>query len=153
MNSPSPEQHKAALDAAIKANSEAFRRWLKDGADRAPFGTAGIEAAAIAYLSTLPEQTGERWRPIDQGDPKREPEILAYSETGCAGVMLIRWIAMCDFLTDAEIAEYVAQGADEAMLDEPDWFYSDFVQGSRLSQACYPTHWRPVPAPPAGEAS
>lgn len=139
---PSSEQHKAALDAASRAFTAKF--------STSSYTTA-LEAAIAAYLSALPEQTGERWRPIDHGDPKREPEILAYSETGGTGVMLIRWIAMCDFLTDAEIAEYVAQGADEAMLDEPDWFYSDFVQGARLSRDCHPTHWRKMPALPAGE--
>lgn len=87
------------------------------------------------------------WKPIDD-EAKKAGEILAYSETGRTGVMLVRHIAMIDFLTDAEIDAYVRDGASEEMLEESDWFHADFICGGRLSPDCYPTHWMPLPEIP-----
>jgi hypothetical protein len=87
------------------------------------------------------------WQDIKTA-PRDGTEILAYSATGHTDVMLVRYIAMIDFLTEAEIEKYVDDGADQDMLEEADWFAADFVSGDRLSSDCYPTHWMPLPDPP-----
>lgn len=140
--------HQAAMEAA----DAHFMRRFEDASLLPPMREAFREVARgylYAYLSALPVKA-EEWWPIDQGNPKSGDEILAYSETAGTGVMLIRWIAMCDFLTDTEIAEYADQSADKAMLYEPDWFYSDFIQGGRVSPDCYPTHFMEIPEVPEG---
>jgi len=88
------------------------------------------------------------WKPIETA-PKDGTEVLAYSEPGCTGVMLVRWIALVDFLTDYEIEDLSLNGMDDATLETEDWFMADFLQGTRLSPDCYPTHWMPLPSPPS----
>jgi hypothetical protein len=46
------------------------------------------------------------WQDIKTA-PRDGTEILAYSATGHTDVMLVRYIAMIDFLTEAEIEKYV----------------------------------------------
>jgi hypothetical protein len=89
-----------------------------------------------------------RFRPIDD-EAKRLDQILAYSEHGCTGTLLVRWTALSEFLSDSEIEEYSREGMSDEALDEPDWFFADFCLGGRLSPDCYPTHYMPLPAPPA----
>ena len=92
-----------------------------------------------------------RWRPIDD-EAKRLDEALAYSEHGSTGTMLVRWTALSEFLSDSEIEEYSREGMDDEALDEPDWFFSDLCYGGRLSPDCDPTHYMPVPQPPAARS-
>lgn len=87
------------------------------------------------------------WQPIETA-PKDGTEILAVSESSCTGVMLVRWIALQDFITTSEAEDFADQGMSESSLEEPDWFFADFVCGGRLSPDCYPTHWMPLPDPP-----
>lgn len=87
------------------------------------------------------------WQDISTA-PKDGTEILAYSEHGCTGTMLVRHIAMCDFLTERELEAMSRAGMSDNDLDEPDWFFADFVQGGRIEPDCYPTRWMPLPAPP-----
>ena len=91
------------------------------------------------------------WQPIETA-PRDGTEFLAYREPGCTGVMLVRWIALVEFLTEQEIYDLIQQGVDDEMLEEPDWFVADFLQGSRLSPDCYPTRWVPLPEPPKTES-
>ena len=93
-----------------------------------------------------------KWQPIETA-PKDGTEILAYSAIGHTSVMLVRHIAMIDFLTDAEIEKFVDDGAGQAMLEDADWFAADFVSGDRLSPDCYPTHWMPLPLPPTASTA
>ena len=86
------------------------------------------------------------WLPIETSP--RGQEILAYSEHGCTGTMLVRHMAPCDFLTDAEVDEWIREGVSSDTIDREDWFVADFLQGARLSPDCYPTHWMPLPDPP-----
>lgn len=87
------------------------------------------------------------WQPIETA-PEDGREILAYSEFGRTETMLVRRIAMVEFLTEAEIDECVRDGMTEEVLEADDWFYADFLSGGRLSPDCYPTHWMPLPEPP-----
>lgn len=85
------------------------------------------------------------WQPIETA-PRDGSEILAYSEHGGTGTMLVRHIAPCDFLTQPELDEMAPICGDT--LEEADWFFADFLQGDRLAPDCYPTHWMPLPHPP-----
>lgn len=86
----------------------------------------------------------DNWQPIETA-PRDGTVVLAYSETGCTGVMLVRWIALQDFITTAEAEQFADQGMSETSLESPDWFFADFIHGDRLTHDCYPTHWMPVP--------
>tara|TARA_R100001086_G_C11826991_1_gene255597 strand:- start:66 stop:725 length:660 start_codon:yes stop_codon:yes gene_type:complete len=66
--------------------------------------------------------------------------------------MLVRWTALIEFLSDSEIEECSREGMSDEALDEPDWFFADFCLGGRLSPDCYPTHYMPLPAPPAARS-
>jgi hypothetical protein len=107
------------------------------------YATAALTAAE-PFLAQVRE---EAWQPIESA-PKDGREILAYSEHGCTGTMLVRHLAPNDFLTDAEAEHWISEGMDEEDLGREDWFCADFLQGCRLSPDCYPTHWRPLPEPP-----
>lgn len=87
------------------------------------------------------------WQPIETA-PRDGTEILAVSEPGGTGVILVRWIALQDFITTGEAEDFLAQGMSEKDIEEPDWFFADFAHGDRLSPDCYPTHWMPLPEPP-----
>jgi len=80
------------------------------------------------------------WRLIETA-PKDMTEILGWRED--AGVMLIRWTAPIDFLTESELDEL-----DEETADAEDWFFADFVTGGRLEGSEAPTHWMPLPEEP-----
>lgn len=79
------------------------------------------------------------WKPIETA-PKDGTELLLWRAD--SGVILARWIAPCDFLTDEEIEK---NHADDS--EEPDWFHADYVQGGRITDGA-PTHWMPLPEPP-----
>jgi hypothetical protein len=87
------------------------------------------------------------WQPIETA-PRDGTEILAYSEIGHTGVMLVRWIALQDFITTKDAEDFANAGMSESSLEMPDWFAADFCHGDRLSPDCYPTHWMPIPAIP-----
>ena len=87
------------------------------------------------------------WQPIETA-PRDGTAILAYSEPGCTGVMMVRWIALQEFVSEMDAADYASAGMSERYLEEPDWFVADFCQGDRLSEDCYPTHWMPLPTVP-----
>ena len=87
------------------------------------------------------------WQPIETA-PRDGTEILAVSEPGGTGVILVRWIALQDFIATGEAEDFLAQGMSEKDIEEPDWFFADFAHGDRLSPDCYPTHWMPLPEPP-----
>lgn len=73
--------------------------------------------------------------------PKDGTEIMAYRED--CGIMLIRWQALEDIITDGEMSIYT----DEELQD-PDWFFADFIQGGRLETTGEATHWMPLPDSP-----
>ena len=79
------------------------------------------------------------WRPIEEA-PRDGTEIDVWRED--AGVIRARWTALSEFLTDKELEQYTL---DE--IDEPGWFFADFVSGGRLDDG-EPTHFRPLPPAP-----
>jgi hypothetical protein len=80
------------------------------------------------------------WQPIETA-PKDGTEILVYRHD--CGILLARWIAAGQFLTEPELASMTD---DE--VETPDWFVADFVSGCRLDDNEAPTHWMPLPEPP-----
>ena len=99
-----------------------------------------LEEAAAA----LEAAREDAWQPIETA-PRDGSEVLVW-RADC-GILLARWTAPIDFMTTTEL-EAASDGNDDWM-EEPDWFCADFVSGSRLDGTEAPTHWRPLPAPPA----
>lgn len=93
------------------------------------------------------------WRKIE-GDPdtSKAPwdgrEVFAYSESAKTETMLVRFIALSDFLTEGEVEALSADGMSDKAIETPDWFFADFIHGDRLPPDCHPTHWMPLPSPP-----
>ncbi len=82
-----------------------------------------------------------KWQNIKSA-PKDGTEILGWRED--AGIMLIRYTAPIDFLTESEL-----DILDEQSAESYDWFYADFVAGGRLDGNEAPTHWMPLPKEPS----
>jgi len=82
-----------------------------------------------------------KWQPIETA-PKDGTEILAYRED--CGVLLIRYGCLVDFETEQDQKKY-----SEDDLFQRDWFMADFIMGWRLECDLVPTHWMPLPEPPA----
>jgi len=80
-----------------------------------------------------------QWQPIDTA-PRDGTEILGYRYD--CGVILIRWDAPENFLTEKE-CETLGESAGEYS-----WIIADFVCGDRLEGSEVPTHWQPLPPPP-----
>lgn len=89
-------------------------------------------------LSEAARENG--WRPIESA-PKDGTEIIGYRED--AGAFLIRYTAPVEFMTEREY-EQIGESAEIS-----DWFYADFLSGGRLEGDEAPTHWQPLPLPPA----
>lgn len=85
-------------------------------------------------LSTGPET----WQTMDTA-PRDGTEVLGWHAE--CGVVLMRWAAPVDFMTEAEVA-------NEECPHEAGWFGADFVSGYRLSG---PTYWMPLPPSPEQE--
>lgn len=83
------------------------------------------------------------WQPINTA-PKDGTEILAFRED--AGVFIARWDCAESFLTTDEME---AMDISDDDIFAEDWFCADFVCGSRLDGDTVPTHWMPLPEPPA----
>ena len=83
------------------------------------------------------------WQPIETA-PKDHSELLGWRED--CGVMMIRWTAPIDFMTERELE--AASTDDNDWMEQEDWFYADFVRGGRLEGDEVPTHWMPLPPPP-----
>lgn len=82
----------------------------------------------------------QKWQPIETA-PKDGSEIIGYRED--CGSLIIRWTCPSEFMTEKEL-----ENISERDAFEDDWFYSDFVQGGRMSNDGNPTHWMPLPKPP-----
>jgi hypothetical protein len=87
--------------------------------------------------------TGDGWREIESA-PKDGTPVWLYR--GDCDAFLGRWIAPVDFMTADELEEH---NIPDAIAEEADWFFSDFVAGGRVVDGA-PTHWRPLPSPPSG---
>lgn len=141
-DTPQPEQAKAIFDEGYRAGysngitDATAHEWgsTNNRTDRDQERT-WLESNAIK-LAPQPQ-----WQPIETA-PRDGTEILVYRKD--CGVLLARWIALSEFLTDSEI-EKSCLTSEEA--DEPDWFYADFVAGGRLDGGTC-THWQPLPQPP-----
>jgi hypothetical protein len=81
-----------------------------------------------------------KWNPIETA-PKDGSEILGYRKD--CGILLIRYTAPIDFMTDTEM-----ENLDDFSAESYDWFCADFIGGERLDGDTCPTHWMPLPEPP-----
>ena len=82
-----------------------------------------------------------KWQPIETA-PKDGTEIIGWGED--CGVILIRWDAPVNFLSEKELDKL-----DEESAESEDWFCADFIEGLRLEDKKeLPTHWMPLPDPP-----
>lgn len=72
--------------------------------------------------------------------PKDGTTILVWRKD--SGWLLARWIAPCDFLTEAQLDEMDIEEAEQ-----PAWFYADYFGGDMIDDG-EPTHWRPMPDAP-----
>ena len=115
-------------DADIEkaARAIAAKERLSDWAMFANAARVALEA--VGYHS---------WMPIDD-DAKSADQIIACRAD--SGAFLARWIAPLDFLTEREVEE---ADLDLKDIEEPDWFYADFVQGGRVTDGV-PTHYKPL---------
>lgn len=89
----------------------------------------------------LPEALRSGWLPMDTA-PKDGTEFLAWRKD--AGVMLVRWTAPVDFLSEREL-----DTIEEDAAHAEGWFYADFVRGDRLEGDMIPTLWMPTPSFPS----
>lgn len=125
---------------------EQMINWLMSDArhsdEQTLFHHADMARAIAAHLrsGSQPEK-GDGWQLMGTA-PKDGTEFLAWRKD--AGVMLVRWTAPVDFLSERELGDL-----DEEAAHEEGWFYSDFVSGDRLDGDMVPTHWQPVPQSPA----
>lgn len=108
-----------------------------------------LDATALAWKARAEKAESElaalrEWQPIETA-PKDGTEILGWRRD--CGILLILWTAPAYFMTTIEME--AAATDDDAWMDVEDWFCADIVAGSRLDGSEAPTHWRPLPAPPA----
>ena len=80
------------------------------------------------------------WQDISTA-PRDGSEVLGWRED--CGIMLIRYMAMYDFMTETEIGD-----CEDESASQNDWWAADFVTGCRLEGTEVPTHWQPLPEPP-----
>jgi hypothetical protein len=112
---------------------------------RDAFGAGAANTRDIAALETA--IAALTWRTMDSA-PKDGTDILVYRED--AGVFMASWYAAQDRMTDADIERECrdadARGESTDWLEQEDWFCG---QGFRLEGDEVPTHWMPLPDPPA----
>jgi hypothetical protein len=80
------------------------------------------------------------WRDISTA-PRNGTAILAYSEVGGTGTLLVKWSCPAELLPESEL-----EALSEDELWEGDWFLADFTGGARLDSGCPLTGWLPVPS-------
>jgi hypothetical protein len=156
---PSSEQHKAALDAAVLAERERIARAVDYEAEVCPCeedakvlrGTSRLIRANFSYddaerleaLSALPEQTRERWEPIETAPKDGTAVDFYHQESG-------RW-PNCYWgmppHSCGEAGQYCDN--DDWHGQQPRWVDGTF--GEFIGEDGF-THWRRAPAPPAGES-
>ena len=83
-----------------------------------------------------------KWQNIKTA-PRDGTDILGWRKD--AGVMLIRYTAPIDFLSEHEIEKL---DLNEDTAETYDWFYADIHGGGRLEGDENPTHWMKIPEEP-----
>lgn len=106
----------------------------------------GVREVRNLYPLSAQVQDVAGWQTIETA-PKDGSEILLYRED--CGVILGRWISCSDFVSDGDPSAEFCQSDEE--WEEPDWFGADFVSGFRITNDGLPTHWMPLPSPPASK--
>jgi hypothetical protein len=116
-----------ALDVALRAYQKTTCMGLFEAEEK------GVAAAITAYLSALPEQTGERWQPIETA-PKTPP-----IGTGASSVCIFGWCP----------DETAPGGGDQKVV----WWEPGYKKWwSDGDMEVRPALWQSLPAPPAGES-
>ena len=124
-------------EEAFCAGWNSCAKWFRAPPGPITNNQTAMKHALKAAIAAMPAQG---WRDITSA-PKDGTEILAFRDD--CGVLLVRWTAAAEFLTDAELDQW-----DEAAAHEECWFCADFITGCRLDYDLLPTHWQPLPAPP-----
>lgn len=138
---------------------------------KAAIATMPVQAEPVAWMyqvrrvtnfsvsrarDTFPEEQGwtetplyahppAQWQGIGSA-PRDGTSILVWRDDWDEPVMA-RWVCCYDFLTETECD---ASGMDDEALARHDWFCADYANGCRLESDQSPTHWMPLPTPPAG---
>lgn len=134
---------------ALAEQGEKVAEFLSAEGMRASAKTVDALSAALREAQREIEEARAGWRPIETA-PKDGRYIIAAkfggpypSATGIVG-MDLKWVMHSRWIT----AEYAAELDDEPPENAGN-YEAGWCEGSDEREPCWPTHWQPLPAPPA----
>lgn len=137
-SNPTPsEALREALEQIACFNDEGANRWLEKSGSWAGFDEpSSVQIARAALSRTDPVAEGE-WQDIESAPKDGQFILVARFRDGDE----FCWAKHSRWITAEELA-------DNDGLGDPDDFEAGWTDGNEDDEPCYPTHWRPLPAPP-----